>query len=284
MKKSFVLYIDNYEPIKLLTLVQKGQLLDYMFRYNLGIEIDIDDPVLKMAFSFFEQTFIRDNKKWNDTAERNRKNGSKGGRPIKNDSNNLDDNPKNPEEPSGLLDNPENPVGARKAVSVSVSVSGIGSGIDIKEKDLLSDSPESDKKEKIISIKKNQVQQVFEKDIVEFVTGFQKAVFENNGAKAPRVTDALIKSGSDSIDKLIRLDGFSKQVVFDSIRWAYKDSFWSNKVFSLSGIREKGKSGLTKFQNIVNAKESKPQNQRFADDAPVYKRLDDYPKEFGVNK
>jgi hypothetical protein len=122
MKKSFVLYIDNYEPIKLLTLVQKGQLLDYMFRYNLGIEIDIDDPVLKMAFSFFEQTFIRDNKKWNDTAERNRKNGSKGGRPIKNDSNNLDDNPKNPEEPSGLLDNPENPVGARKAVSVSVSV------------------------------------------------------------------------------------------------------------------------------------------------------------------
>ena len=143
MKKSFVLYIDNYEPIKLLTLVQKGQLLDYMFMYNLGIEIEIDDPVLKMAFSFFEQTFIRDNKKWNDTAERNRKNGSKGGRPIKNDSNELNDNPENPEEPSGLFDNPENPLEPKKAVSVSVSVSGIVSAIG-KEKDLLSDSTESD--------------------------------------------------------------------------------------------------------------------------------------------
>lgn len=117
-----------------------------------------------------------------------------------------------------------------------------------KEKDLLSDSPESDQKEKI------------DDEIVYFVTGFQNAVAENHGAKAPRITDSLIKNGSSCIDKLIRLDGFEKEEVFNAIRWAYKDSFWSNQVFSMASLRTKGKNGLMKFQNIMNSMQIRPQS------------------------
>lgn len=118
----------------------------------------------------------------------------------------------------------------------------------IHEKDLLSDSPESDQKEKI------------DDEIIYFVTGFQNAVLEAHGAKAPKITDSLIKNGSSCIDKLIRLDGFEKEEVFNAIRWAYKDSFWSNQVFSMASLRTKGKNGLMKFQNIINSMQIKPQS------------------------
>ncbi len=76
-KKSFVLYIDQYEPIKNLTLEQKGELLEAMFSYNLSHEVKINDPIVKMAFSFFEQTFKRDCAKYLKRCEKNKENINK---------------------------------------------------------------------------------------------------------------------------------------------------------------------------------------------------------------
>lgn len=59
-RKGFLLFLDQYEPIKNLSLEQKGELLDAMFAYNMGAPIDINDPLVKMAFGFFKAAFDRD--------------------------------------------------------------------------------------------------------------------------------------------------------------------------------------------------------------------------------
>ncbi len=74
MKKSFVLYLDQYEPVKDLTQEQKGDLFDAMFLYNNHEKIEIKDPVVKMAFSFFEQTFKRDCSNYLKRCEKNSEN------------------------------------------------------------------------------------------------------------------------------------------------------------------------------------------------------------------
>lgn len=83
MKKGFILYKDNYEPIKSLTLEEKGELLEAIFRYNISGEIIGLSPVAKMAFQFLKPTFDRDIEKYTHVCERNHENGLKGGRPKK---------------------------------------------------------------------------------------------------------------------------------------------------------------------------------------------------------
>ena len=154
MKKSFVLYTDNYGPSKDLSDEQKARLYDAIFLYNMGETFDISDPVVKAIFSFFEISFLRDHEKWKAVAERNKNNGAKGGRPKTNNSNELCNNPEEPKEPSGLINNPENPEEPRKAVIV------IGNGIvnGIVKKDLLSDSHESGQTKK--QFKKPSIEEI----------------------------------------------------------------------------------------------------------------------------
>ena len=143
MKSSFVLYTDNHSSIELLTIEQKAMLLDLFFLYHKDVDIEITDPVLKMAFSFFERTFERDKIKYDKRVEANKNNGLKGGRPK---------NPGKPKKPTGLNENPNNPEEPKKADTVTDTVTDTVpvpvNDPDTKEKDLLSDSPESDQKEK----------------------------------------------------------------------------------------------------------------------------------------
>lgn len=90
----------------------------------------------------------------------------------------------------------------------------------------------------------------FDPAIIEFVSGFTKYSKEKFQNNAPDITDTLIHSSADTIDKLIRLDGFKIEYVKKVIRWAAKDDFWKQQVRSLSGLR-KSKDGLKKFQNIA---------------------------------
>jgi hypothetical protein len=74
MKESFLIYKSTYYAIKGLSLEEKGLLLDAIFQYNIeGILIDLP-PVLKMAFSFMQDQFDRDNKKYEIICKRNRSN------------------------------------------------------------------------------------------------------------------------------------------------------------------------------------------------------------------
>lgn len=76
---------------------------------------------------------------------------------------------------------------------------------------------------------------------------------EMNGKK--RYDEKTIRSGADTIEKIVRLDGYDFQdEVVPTMRWAIKDDFWSRQVRSLSPLRKKSKNnGLKKFENIFNS-------------------------------
>lgn len=105
MKESFIIYKSFYEPIKDLSFEDKGQLFDAIFQYQIdGIE-PTNTSRIYMPFMFFKNQFRLDNIKYEKIIERNKNNGSLGGRPKK------------PKKPSGLKKtqaNPKNPSEPKK--------------------------------------------------------------------------------------------------------------------------------------------------------------------------
>lgn len=81
-RPGFILYKSFYEPIKNLSLEQKGKLLDALFKTQLNPNnpVGFDDKSVEMAFSFFANQFVYDDEKYLKTVQRNRTNGLKGGR------------------------------------------------------------------------------------------------------------------------------------------------------------------------------------------------------------
>lgn len=87
----------------MLTLEQKGMLLDMIFEYVASGKIVDAEPIVKMAFTFIKSQLDRDNEKYQQVCERNRINGKLGGRPKKQMDNSKTQ--KNPKNPSGYLEN-----------------------------------------------------------------------------------------------------------------------------------------------------------------------------------
>lgn len=83
MRNSFVLYTDYKQHIDLLTTEEKAQLLDAIFGYAEGNEIELDGAT-KMAFSFIKAQMDRDNDKYQETCDKRRAAGAKGGAPAGN--------------------------------------------------------------------------------------------------------------------------------------------------------------------------------------------------------
>ena len=84
-KESFVIYKDWQNLLSALSDEQKGKLLDGIFSFQCdGKTTDFDgDKALQGILNYFISAFIKDNEKYEETCEKNRKNGSKGGRPKK---------------------------------------------------------------------------------------------------------------------------------------------------------------------------------------------------------
>lgn len=93
-KDGFVIYKSFYAPIQSLSDESLGKLFRAIFEYQIhGVCVEL--PVeLTMAFNFFKTKFESDNIKYEAIVHRNKENGRKGGRPLKEDTNN--ENPKNP--------------------------------------------------------------------------------------------------------------------------------------------------------------------------------------------
>lgn len=88
-KKSVLFYLDNYTPsIKALSYEQKGMLFDAIISYAGGIA---DKPegmgLLSLALDGITAAIDRDNEKYVQACEKNKKNGIKGGRPKKTQNN-----------------------------------------------------------------------------------------------------------------------------------------------------------------------------------------------------
>lgn len=99
-------------------------------------------------------------------------------------------------------------------------------------------------------------------EIINFTEKFIKYAIKKHGKKAPGDSISTLKSSCDTIDKLIRIDGFGKEYIYKVIRWAVKDEFWGDNVISLAALRNKKNGGQTKFQKIAVKcdAENKPQN------------------------
>ncbi len=84
-KKSFILYKSYYKSVESLTMEERGKLFTAIFEYQIdGKVITPLSPLCSMAFSFIQSQFEIDKNKYLDIVERNRANGSKGGRPKNN--------------------------------------------------------------------------------------------------------------------------------------------------------------------------------------------------------
>jgi len=101
-KKSFLLYTDSLDILEHLSDEQSGKLFKAIRLYSQGNNPDLD-PLLTIAFIPIRNQIDRDIDKYNRICERNKVNGSKGGRPRK------------PKKPSGLYGNPKNPSEPKKA-------------------------------------------------------------------------------------------------------------------------------------------------------------------------
>lgn len=82
MSKSFIIHKDSLSVLDELTNEQAGVLFRAIKAFQLGEELELD-ALTKIAFAPFKSQFIRDLDKYNETCDRNRRNGKIGGRPRK---------------------------------------------------------------------------------------------------------------------------------------------------------------------------------------------------------
>jgi hypothetical protein len=94
-REGFIIYKSFYAPIENLSDEDKGKLFDALFKFQLfGQEPEKTNSIIPY-FLFFKNQFRLDDEKYQKTIERNRGNGSKGGRPK---------TQVNPENPVGYLE------------------------------------------------------------------------------------------------------------------------------------------------------------------------------------
>lgn len=74
-KESFLIYKSFYEPIKALSDEQIGRLFRSLFDYQIS-NTDCRDPDILMAYLFFKNQFVLDERKYVEKCEKNRANAS----------------------------------------------------------------------------------------------------------------------------------------------------------------------------------------------------------------
>lgn len=84
-----------------------------------------------------------------------------------------------------------------------------------------------------------------------FARRFQNEVSLTHGNTAPRVTEQLVVSGAEELDRAERLDGFDWQEMQHALMWAVHDDFWGQNLKSLARMRSKTRTGVTKLQSVV---------------------------------
>lgn len=112
MKDTFILYTEMHEQMDLLTDEQAGRLIKAVFHYKAGMELPEMDSVTAMVFAFIRQKLDRDEKKYDETCDKHRKAGAKGGRPKKPNGSEAEE--EKPKKPNGSEKNQKKPNGFSK--------------------------------------------------------------------------------------------------------------------------------------------------------------------------
>ena len=181
-KKSFLLYADIITTVEQLPDDKAGELFKLILDYVNDKEPEPTDLLLKIAFEPIKNHLKRDLAKYNELVERAQKNGKKGGRPKKLET---QINQEEPKKPSGLNYN------QKKPVNVIVTVNDIDNDIDkgINKKQLLVNTF-IDREKKFINNLKDFSNE-FDK---ETLNGFYYYWSETNNAKNPKMRFELEKT------------------------------------------------------------------------------------------
>jgi len=99
-KNSIIFYRDWKEIFESLEDKDCAELIRHIFKYVNDENPETKNPIVNAVFIPIKLILKRDLKKWKSICDRNKINGSKGGRPK---------NPEEPKKPSGLSGNPEEP-------------------------------------------------------------------------------------------------------------------------------------------------------------------------------
>lgn len=126
MKKSFILHLDSLNILSEMTNEQAGILIKAIYNYHKGEELELDFG-MKMAFAPFKNQFIRDDSKYSEFVDKQKLNGSKGGRPPKSvDNQDITINPTKPnetQETQAFFEKPKEPYNDSDSDSVNDNVS-----------------------------------------------------------------------------------------------------------------------------------------------------------------
>jgi len=92
-KKAFMLYADQKGVFDKLPNEKAGELIKHIFSYVNDEDPKTEDLIIQISFESIKQQLKRDLQKYYNICNRNKENGSKGGRPK---------NPDKPKKPTGL--------------------------------------------------------------------------------------------------------------------------------------------------------------------------------------
>lgn len=191
-KNSFLLHVDSLVILDKMTDEQAGIFIKILYDYKKTGELPELDFAMNMAVTPFINQFSRDDSKYEKVVERNRDNGSKGGRP------------KEPKEPSGLINNPLKP---KKADNDNDSVNDKEKE-NVKVKDIYKSKREFYEKE----ISENS-----DKEQIEGYKNMVKYIFGENPIKVPldKILKATHQLSYESFVELVEIQSKSTKKLRD---------------------------------------------------------------------
>lgn len=245
-KKGFMLYADQQELFNQLSNEQAGELIKHVFSYVNDENPKTDSLIINLAFTPIKQQLKRDLKKWEQRADRSRENGLKGGRPPK------------PKEPSGLIDNPDEP---KEPDRVKVSDIVIDK-VKVIDKDIIT---------------KPTVKTRYAQDVIDCV---KNCLVHFDGHLHPKTPKQKLQ-WCEVVEKLNRIDGIPYEQIEAITEWARNDEFWASNFLALPKLRKKNKDGLLwilvfseKLKRNDNNKPLTEQQQQIANSRSVQNIID----------
>lgn len=231
LRESFIFYRDWREALKRLTDNEKVEIYDAIVDYGLdGIEKALS-PIADVVMSLIKPQITRDRDKYLQFLEKQRVNGSKGGRPSKNPTV-SGKNPKNPslsEKPIGLSENPKNPwVSGLKPKNPN----NVNDNVNVNVNDNVNENNNLDN---ISSVSTDLI----EREIVEVVDFYNQTCAICNLPKCMKLSDKRKKQ----IRARLRESG--KEKVFEAITIASQSEF-------MNGINENGWRADIEFITSAN--------------------------------
>jgi hypothetical protein len=222
-KKSFVLYSDQRGIFDKLNNEQAGLLIKHIFAY-VNDENPEGDFITELAFESIMRQLKRDLVKYESRADRSRENGSKGGRPK---------NPEEPKEPSGLINNPDEP---RKPDTVNVTVTDNGT---VNGNDTVTEKKNNSRL--LVQLSDESGLNENEKIAFAFWKLFKKNILESGISKTATLDRAKLCLWTNNIRLIIDLDGRTHDELTNV--WNYLNSddsaFWKKNILSTATLREK---------------------------------------------